>query len=110
MRQVSPITRGWKRARRLCVAGAVSLLALASLLTVAGCGGGDATQEGARSSERGGTLPEQWENPGGRWHPLRQSPVSEEQVEEAVRALHDVFGLADDQIVHETTHRGARDE
>jgi len=36
--------------------------------------------------------------------------IAEERAEDAVRALHDVFGLADDQVVRESTHRGTGHE
>jgi hypothetical protein len=53
-------------------------LCLVALGAVAGCGGGGDAGEGTSELE-------QWEQPGGRWHPVHDGALSEEQVEEMER-------------------------
>ncbi|MBN2564321.1 MAG: hypothetical protein JXB46_01280 [Candidatus Eisenbacteria bacterium] len=48
------------------------------LLLSGGCGGGD--EAGERDADV--STAEQWETPGGRWHPLREGAATEEQLEE----------------------------
>lgn len=66
------------RARRVRrTPASLGTLALA-LLLLGGCGGGDETT----GSDSGTSAVKEWENPGGRWHPVREGAFTDEQVAE----------------------------
>jgi hypothetical protein len=84
-RSPAPATGSVAGAARAVVL-ALALL-LGTVLIVGGCGGG--SDEGDRTEAAG----DQWENPGGRWHPIADSGLTEEQVEE-VQKLKSIGYLA----------------